>query len=469
MILLDALFKPNDAFAGPICLVILLMIFSVIVRKYRDDKIKRLFLQAFYFKMFCTIVYTFVNSYYYRGGDSEMYYHCTQYLHNAVSDDSRNFIKIYMTKMINVKTELMNYFVYTNSPYPVFEAMHDPGNFMVPKLALPAAIVFNNSYVAIAAIFSFFALGGAIRLFKFFYHYFPEYYREIALATLFIPSVGFWSAALLKDPVCFGAVGYIVYGVFSIFIRRKKIVSSIIWIGISSVLLFYIKVYILLAITPALVLWLFREVNKVVENKTLRSIMGVLTFGVGAVLAVVLVNYVTSDESLKAFRLEAIIETSAQNRSLYEGFEEKYEGSYFRIGTTNPVLLILNGIAATLYRPFLWEANSATALLSALESLFFLFITLSFMFKKGVRTFFKNIFSQPVLLLCFIFSIVFAAAVGSTALNFGSLSRYKIPCMPFYLIMILILYRKANIKYPNWFRKLLGYKTLPPWLQKSAV
>ena len=82
----------------------------------------------------------------------------------------------------------------------------------------------------------------------------------------------------MKDPICYGAVGYIVYGVFNIFIRKKSFVYSIFWIALSSVLLFYIKVYILLGLTPAVVLWLFSEINKSVENRTLRNIMSVLTF-----------------------------------------------------------------------------------------------------------------------------------------------------------------------------------------------
>ncbi|HEX2627488.1 MAG TPA: hypothetical protein VHM26_00700, partial [Chitinophagaceae bacterium] len=60
----------------------------------------------------------------------------------------------------------------------------------------------------------------------------------------------------------------------------------------------------------------------------------------------------------------------------------------------------------------------------------------------------------------FVFSIIFAAAIGSTALNFGSLSRYKIPCLPFYLIMIFVLFREGGLLYPSWFRKFLGYPTV---------
>lgn len=43
--------------------------------------------------------------------------------------------------------------------------------------------------------------------------------------------------------------------------------------------------------------------------------------------------------------------------------------------------------------------------------------------------------------------MVFAIFVGATTLNFGTLVRYKIPAMPFYVIsLLLILYYNNKIK-----------------------
>ena len=186
--------------------------------------------------------------------------------------------------------------------------------------------------------------------------------------------------------------------------------------------------------------------------------MSFLTFATGVILALVMINYATSEESLQQFQLDSIAATSSYQRELYQEFAQSSEGAYYSIGTTNPVLLVLNGIVATLFRPFIWEVNGPTAFLSAIESLLFFFLTIMLMYKAGFLNFFRNAFKQPLLLMCFIFSIVFAAAIGTTALNFGSLSRYKIPCLPFYLIMILVMYRQAKIRYPKWFSNLLGYK-----------
>jgi hypothetical protein len=390
-------------------------------------------------------------------------------LQKAVTENPDNFISIYTTKAITIKSPLMNFFIFDNAPYPTFEFMHSPGNFFVPKLGLPFALLFAKSYLCMAMAFSFFAFGGLIRLYKFFVHYFPAYSREVALATLFLPSLCFWSSGFLKDGICLGCVGYLVYAMFNIFIKRKRILASVIWIAVSVILLFFIKVYILLALSPAIVLWLFSEFNKIVENKTLRRIMTIITFIAGAGFAFFLINYVTSDESVQEFKLDTLVDTSNRNRALYEGFAEKYEGAYYTIGSSNPVLIVLNGIIATLFRPFLWDITSPIVLLSALEALFFTYFTFFLIFKRGLFNFFRKAFGNPIFIMCIVFTLVFAAAVGSTATNFGSLSRYKIPCLPFFLIVLLIIYRQEGFSYPNWINKLLGYNLIHRHYRKTKT
>src|SRR5687767_16016532 len=129
--------------------------------------------------------------------------------------------------------------------------MLSPSNFFIPRLGLLPSFLFLNSYLCISLCFGFFALGGAIRIFRFFRYYYPSATREIALAAIFLPSVGFWSAGLLKDPICFGSVGFILYAVLNLFVRKKNIKTSVLIILACSFLLYQIKVYILLVLILA--------------------------------------------------------------------------------------------------------------------------------------------------------------------------------------------------------------------------
>jgi len=44
----------------------------------------------------------------------------------------------------------------------------------------------------------------------------------------------------------------------------------------------------------------------------------------------------------------------------------------------------------------------------------------------------------------FLFAIVFGLFVGASTLNFGTLVRYKIPCLPFYAISLFLIYEKVK-------------------------
>jgi hypothetical protein len=46
---------------------------------------------------------------------------------------------------------------------------------------------------------------------------------------------------------------------------------------------------------------------------------------------------------------------------------------------------------------------------------------------------------NPEVFFALLFSIIFAFAVGFTSFNFGALVRYKIPCIPFFVMALYML------------------------------
>ena len=457
--LLVRFFTPLDLAAFPLCF----MICFFIVRsraKLQPEHIKRLYFRAFYFKIICVFAFAMLTEFYFKGGDTSLYFQATQDLRAAIKDNGDNFWIALTTQKLTTKSPLFDFFYYDNYQYDItYNYMFSPPNFFPPKLALIPTYLFFNSYLCVCMCFGFFAYAGAIRLFKTFYHFYPSRYREIAFACLFLPSVCYWSSGLLKDPVCFGAVGFITYGFMNVFILKRKIFISILIILICGLLIYFIKVYILLVLVMALLIWMFGEFNKLVKDRTLRSIFAFMTFGAGAVIGFMLMQYLTSTEAGQQYQMDKVIGQAEYQREMYAVIAKDNGGndSHFTINTSNPVLMVLGGVTATFYRPFIWEVNSPIVLLSVFESSIFLFLTLFFMYKKGFLKFFKLSFSEPRIMMCFVFAFVFAVAVGVSSANFGALSRYKIPCMPFYLVMVILLYDKVGLSYPKWFWKVINF------------
>ena len=457
--LLARFFTPLDLAIFPFCYLLLFFILRAKARKQKDPRIKALYFRAFFFKLICVFVFTFLTEFYFKGGDTGLYYQATQDLRAAVKDNPDHLWEALKTPKITYKSPLFDYFYYDGYTDDLtYNYMLSQANYTPPKLALIPSYMFANSYLCISMLFGFFALGGAIRLFKTFYHFYPTAYKEIAFACLFLPSVCYWGSGLLKDPITFGSVGFISYAFLNIFVLKRKFLISLLIIIICGVLLYIIKVYILLVLVLALLIWQFAEFNKVIENKTLKSIFSIMTFAASAGVGLLLLNYFTSMEAAQQFQLDKIAGNAEYQRKMYADIAKSTGGtdSYFAINTSNPALMIFGGITATFYRPFIWEINSPIMLLSFAESSVFLFLTLYFIYKRGIKKFFTVPFSDPRLLMCFVFAFVFAIAVGVSSANFGALSRYKIPCMPFYLIMITLTFRKTGLEYPKWFSKLLN-------------
>lgn len=456
MLLATRFFSINDIFLVPLCFVIMYAIIRNRANGCRDGNIRKYYYKAFYFKMFFVLAYVIVTEFYFGGGDTNLYYQGVKDLRAALDDDFDFFTKILATEKLDDDNPLSPYFMFDNYALDItYNYMRNTGNFFVPRLGLFPSLIFFNSYLCICLCFAMFALGGAIRLFKTFYHYYPAARRELALAILFLPGVTFWSAGFLKDTICFGAVGFLIYGVFNLVILKRKFIGSLFWVVISCYLLYAIKTYIFLVLLMAIVIWIFAETNDLIKDKTLRQIFALMTFLIGAGAGYFMLQYFTSQETLRQYQLENIISSAETQRANYLTVTE--QTSYYSINTSNPFLLIVNSLGATFFRPFPWEIRSAAAVLSAMEAVAFLVLTINLFFRKGLREPFRLIFRDPRIVFCFIFSIVFAIGVGASTANFGTLSRYKIPCMPFFMVMLLLLYRNGKLPYPKWLQKVLTY------------
>ena len=156
------------------------------------------------------------------------------------------------------------------------------------------------------------------------------------MVTLFLPSVCYWSSGFLKDSICFGSIGFLLYGLYNLVIRRRKIIGSLFWILLSTYFLYTIKVYILLALVPGIGFWLFGHLSTGVKTLSLKRAITFLSLIVAAVTGALLVNYLTSDEALSKFSVDNILETSSFSRDIYQRGGIKGQGAYFQITTTNP-------------------------------------------------------------------------------------------------------------------------------------
>jgi len=432
-------------------------------RKTGDKRMSMLYMRAFNFKVICVIAYTVITHFYFKGGDTALYYQATKDLRAALSEDVSYLKTIITSSNITLDNPLAKFFIYDGYEDITVLYMASPPNFAPAKIALLPSLLFGNSFICINMFFGFISLGGAIRLFKAFHYFYPKLRRELAIACLFLPGVAFWSAGLLKDPITFACVGFILYALVKIIFIKKDYFSSFLIIFVSVYFLLNIKVYILLVLVLSILVWIFAELNKIIKDKTLRILFSFMTFGGSIVLGFIALEYLTALQGAQEFKLDTLMENAEAQRKGFENISQRFQGdSYFKINASNPVSFFFASIVATLFRPFLWEINTPVALLSALESFGFLLITVTFFKKKGIWRFFTTTFSDGRILMAFVFTVVFAFAIGSSTANFGALSRYKIPCTPFYMVFIILLFNKVSMPLPRWFNSIVNFAVPKP-------
>jgi hypothetical protein len=250
---------------------------------------------------------------------------------------------------------------------------------------------------------------------------------------------------MFKDTVCMFGLGWMVYTTFRIFVNRDFSFKNLFILTLSFYLIAVIKVYILLAFMPALSLWLLLSYSHKIQQWALRWFVNIL-FAVVTMVGFLFLSQRFANEMNK-YSLENVAETAASTRG-WIAYKSGDEGSRYDLGTFDPSLVGMlskfpQAIAVTLFRPFLWESKKIIVLLSALEALLFLFFTLKVIALRKWKIF-SLIGKDPNLMFFLVFSLIFAFAVGISSYNFGALSRYKIPCLPFYAALLVVGLYKDN-------------------------
>ena len=149
--------------------------------------------------------------------------------------------------------------------------------------------------------------------------------------------------------------------------------------------------------------------------------------------------------SLGQYNLDTILVKATETQKDLK--RDYYMGNSFDIGTIDPTFssLITHAhlaIFAAIFRPALIEVNNPVMFFSAIENTFILYITLRILWRLRFFGIFKYFFGyNSMLTFSLIFSLFFAFSVGITTSNFGSLVRYKIPLLPFYVSSVYIITR----------------------------
>lgn len=398
---------------------------------------RRFFMPAFTLKMVGAIALGLIYQFYYGGGDTFNYYYHVSIVYKAFGDSLPAGLKL-LTSTNKLDPEISRY----TAAMFWFGANTE---YYVVRIAAVLSLLCFNTYSVIALFFALISFTGMWAMYITFAKIYPAAYKQLAIAVFFLPSVFFWGSGFMKDSLCIGALGWVFYGFYNALIARKQIVFSAIMGLLCAYLLTMIKVYILMSFMAPAIFWVFNENSQRIRNATVRMLVKPIFIVLGAAIGLVGATQLTEGD--ERFDVDNIGErTRITQQALFNRTKE--DGSGYDIGNIDGSIGSIVSVApqavfVSIFRPFLWEARNPVMLLSALEALWFTFLTLQIFYKTGIFRTFRLIGSLPILSFCFLFTIILAIGVGTNSGNFGTLVRYKIPLMPFYLGALYILQAEA--------------------------
>lgn len=432
-----------DFVLTPIYIFLLYLFFRRKRKIFKDPLLQKYHRQGFWIKIFASILFILYYSYLTEGDSTVLYQLEGNNLYHLILNNSNN-LKYVFHKGKDFDLSLVK--AVDNQGY-----FRDESNFMVIRLDTLFSFISFGSYAVINLLFASLAFSGLWKLFKFFYEQYPKLHKQFAVSILYFPTLAFWSAGLLKDTLCIAAIGWLTYSVYGLLYKKKSIFKNCIIIFISGYFLVVLKVYILMAYVPFFVLFIILKNVQSIKFKFFRYLLapGLIALSIYA-FSQILTTY---NNELGAYAVEDITSSISHLNEVIEQRSDRADAaSNFSLGATfdgtftGLIKIAPIAVATTFFRPFLWEAHKISQLMAALESLVLMFFTLYVIFKSGLFTFIKLILSDPLIMFCFLFAVVFGLFVGASTLNFGTLVRYKIPCLPFYAISLFLIYEKVKVR-----------------------
>lgn len=430
----------QDLIITPLVLIVVYLGAYLLRPRITDGFTRKYFIPGLTVKIIGALAVGFIYQFYYNGGDTFNFYHYgTRHVYNAFGD---SFVK--GMKMILANGEYDSEISkYANRIF----WFKDSSSYFVIKVASIFAILTGNTYSSIAVLFAVFSFAGLWALFNAFYHFFQVLHKQLALAILFIPSVFFWGSGVLKDTLTIGALGFATWAIINIFFKNRLGIKYWLLLLLSFYIIYMVKVYILLCFLPAAIIWIALDKRDSISNPILRQVLGPFLILIALLGTYVSLTFVVDEKS--KYSLDNLAKTAQITAYDIRYFSGKDAGSGYSLGELDGTMgsmirLAPAAINVALYRPYLWEVRSPIMLLSSLESLFLLGLTIWVLFRTGLWSTLKLIASKPEILFCFTFSLIFAFAVGVSTYNFGSLVRYKIPLIPFFLLGLFFTWFYEN-------------------------
>ena len=366
------------------------------------------------------------------------YWHQTEIINSSFNESIGAWLKL-----ITASAEIYDVDVYKYTTQFYWYGAKSP-EYLISIIGAIIGLFTMTTYLPTSVIFASLSFIGVWKMYVVFTKLYPRLTKQMAFAFLFIPSVIFWGSGFMKDTITLTCIGWVTHFFYRIFFENKKVIFNSALAIIFIYIIYIVKSYIVMAFLPAVLLWGVGLLSYKIKDTRLIIFARYFLYA-SAIAGIALIGGRLQTEMFGEYNVESIAYKSFVTRDYLYRISNEQDGSGYTLGDFDPTLLGMleqapAGINVTLFRPYLWEARKPIVMISAIESLLYLIFTIVAIVRNNPIRMIQRIFADETLQFCLIFTLIFAFAVGISTSNFGSLVRYKIPCLPFYTAFLIILF-----------------------------
>ena len=419
------------------------LLFIFLIRKLSFFNINglsfRILSTIFVIKILAGILLSFIYTYYYTDrstADIFKYFDDSKIMYDALFQKPSDFFRMLFGIENNSAYFDKTYYTTMNNWYRVYDSnIYNESHTIIRFNALIR--IFSFGYYHVHTVFiCFLSLSGLTAVYKLVTTHIKNKNKELIFGIFLLPGVLLWGSGVMKEGLIFFGLGFLIYHFFK-FINKPQLLSFL-WIISCCILIYYTKLYILIITIPILIAhWWTKKTNY--KYAFLKYIsVSILLFLTGLHL-----HYI-----FPGLNTIAILVT--KQRDFIGLAKSMNSGSLIEIPIITDSIwsLIKNSPTAffnTFFRPFIFEANSIFSFFAAIENLliiFFLIVSLFFIKFKGIN---KSIFYSCLFAVIFMFILT-----GLITPVMGAIVRYKVPALPFLMILLIQLIDKEKMiqKFP---------------------
>ena len=407
---------------------------------YKANKINknpeyRFFLIGLTAKLIGGVGFALFSVYYYKGGDTFVFFNAGKGLANYFSADFRGAMDVMFTSASNLNLHQHNF-------APAYNYILKSDDVLsIVKITSVINVFCFNSYFVSSIFFALFSFLGLWFGYSNLSRLYPKCSKYMIGACFFIPTALLWSSGILKDTVTQGCIGWLLYAFSNVFIFKRKVLLSIGIILFGGIVIFLLKPYMLYVLLPCLFIWVQSNFKHIISSSLLRIILK--PFIIALLMGMGMFLFQEISASAGKYSAEKIEKTLEGFHSWHTYLSDKRDQSGYTLGEIEftPLGILKKTPAAlnvSLFRPYLWEVRNAPTLLGAIEGLF-LFLFFIYLIVKIRFKFLIILFQNKEALFLMLFAIILGVVVGISSYNFGALSRYKIPVVMFFVLSLVII------------------------------